>query len=145
RKLFFSTFSATTNTILSVIAYIVEFQLILSDRGLEILVGMFVFARNKTPDPWIGHVTGISSNSKHITVEWMCNVNNIEHADPYRYHRCPDEMFLTPFRDRIDVDTIEDIAEINFHHDERHCDTICWRQHYNSTTGQFIPERLSPG
>ncbi|KAJ9608543.1 hypothetical protein H2200_007531 [Cladophialophora chaetospira] len=123
-----------------------------SSEGMEIrvystkliLVGqeVYIFYGNKTPDTWVGLVIAVFPDVRQITVEWMCAAKSVAHTDPYRENRCPNEMFLTSHTDQIEVDTVDDIAEIEFHHDGRHTNTLCWRQLYNPDNGQFVPERL---
>src|SRR5690348_13364132 len=114
------------------------------DHDLKIQVGMFVFIKNKTRTPWIGHITATFENSRQITVEWMCTFDDLNHVDPYRHQRCRNEWFLTPLCDRVDLDTIEDVAEVNFHHNRCDGESPCWRQRYDPNTGHFAPERLLP-
>ncbi len=105
---------------------------------------MFVFVKNMSIHPWIGHVKEIFTQERKIAVDWMCDASDIQQPIHHHHNRCLNEMYLTPLRDKIDLDTVEDIADVLFHHDGHDAERLCWRQRYNPETGQFTPERTLP-
>ena len=105
---------------------------------------MFVFVKNMSTCPWVGHIKQIFKEERKIKVEWMCDVSDIEQPKHHHHSRCLNEMYLTTLHDKIDLDTVEDIADVLFHHDGHDAEQLCWRQRYNHKTGQFTPKRMLP-
>ena len=105
---------------------------------------MFVFVKNASAHPWVGLIKEIFKTERKMAVEWMCDASDIKQPTQHHHKRCLNEMYLTTLRDEIDLDTVEDIADVLFHHDGHDTEQLCWRQRYDPKTGRFTPERTLP-
>lgn len=79
-----------------------------------------------------------------IIVNWMSQVNDLKPIDPFSDQRCHNEILITSERDEIDLDSIEDIAEVTAH--GARCQISegwCCRKIYDCCSHQFLPATLN--
>ena len=73
-------------------------------------------------------------------VQWMLHLDEQPQPDPYKLGRCLNEILKIPKEDEIDIDTVEDRAQVVHH--SKYCEPgrhWCWKQEYDPEKRQYNP------